>query len=125
MIDDNTDAAESMAELLRLRGHDVRTVHSGAEGLAHAATFRPHLVLLDLGMPGMDGYEVARRLRAMEDGAAFTLVAVSGWGQDSDRRQTAAAGIDYHFTKPVEEKLLQPAFEEARRRKAGVLTQPH
>ncbi|HET7864455.1 MAG TPA: ATP-binding protein, partial [Burkholderiaceae bacterium] len=125
VIDDNVDAAESLAGLLSLRGHDVCTAHGGEDGIARAAAFRPGLVLLDLGMPGVDGFEVARRLRAMEGGAAFTLVAVSGWGQDSDRRQTAAAGIDYHFTKPLDEKQLQPAFAEARRRKAGGLTQPH
>jgi PAS domain S-box-containing protein len=117
VIDDNVDAADSLAELLRLRGHEVRTAHSGEEGIARAAAFRPNLVLLDLGMPRMDGYEVARRLRAMEGGRAFTLVAVSGWGQASDRQQTAAAGIDFHLTKPLEEAQLQPAFAEARRRK--------
>lgn len=119
VIDDNADAADSLAELLRLQGHEVRTAHSGKEGIACAAAFRPNLVLLDLGMPRMDGYEVARRLRAMEGGATFTLVAVSGWGQASDRQRTAAAGIDYHLTKPLEEGQLQPAFVEARRRKGA------
>jgi PAS domain S-box-containing protein len=117
VIDDNADAADSLAELLRLQGHEVRTAHSGEAGIASAAAFQPNLVLLDLGMPRMDGYEVARRLRAMEGGARLTLVAVSGWGQASDRRQTAVAGIDYHLTKPLEEGQLQPAFVEARRRK--------
>jgi CheY-like chemotaxis protein len=117
VIDDNADAADSLAALRRLQGHEVRTAHSGEDGIASAAAFQPNLVLLDLGMPRMDGYEVARRLRAMEGGARLTLVAVSGWGQASDRRQTAVAGIDYHLTKPLEEGQLQPAFVEARRRK--------
>lgn len=70
-------------------------------------------------MPGMDGYEVAQRLRALPGGEAFTIVAVTGWGQQADRQRTAAAGIDFHFTKPVDEAELQPALAQARRRAAG------
>jgi CheY-like chemotaxis protein len=80
-------------------------------------SFKPTLVLLDLGMPGLDGYEVARRLRRMEGGAAVTLVGVSGWGQASDRARTAAAGFDYHLTKPLNEGHLQPAVARARHRR--------
>jgi len=116
VIDDNVDAADSLAQLLSLRGHEVRTAYGGEDGVACAASFRPNLVLLDLGMPGVDGYEAARRMRALDGGADFTLVAVSGWGQAADRRRTEAGGIDYHRTKPLEEAQLRPAFAEARKR---------
>lgn len=119
VIDDNADAADSLSELLRLRGHEVQTAYSGPQGLERAASCPPQLVLLDIGMPGMDGYEVAQRLRALPGGEAFTIVAVTGWGQQADRQRTAAAGIDFHFTKPVEEAELQPALAQARRRAAG------
>lgn len=116
VIDDNVDAADSLAQLLRLRGHDVHTAYGGEDGVACAERLRPHVVLLDLGMPGVDGYEAARRMRALDGGAAFTLVAVSGWGQAADRQRTEAAGIDYHLTKPLEESQLRPAFAQARKR---------
>jgi PAS domain S-box-containing protein len=116
VVDDNVDAADSLAALLRLQGHEVRTAYGGAEGLAAAEGFHPHLVLLDLGMPHVDGYEVARRLRAMPGGAAYTLVAVSGWGQAADRRRSADAGFDHHLTKPLAEAQLAPALAEAQRR---------
>ncbi|MBI5270321.1 MAG: response regulator [Burkholderiales bacterium] len=119
VIDDNADAADSLSELLRQRGHEVQTAYGGMQGLDRAAAFRPQLVLLDIGMPGMDGYEVAQRLRALPGGDAFTIVAVTGWGQQADRQRTAAAGIDFHFTKPVDEAELQPALAEARRRTAA------
>lgn len=116
VIDDNVDAADSLAQLLRLRGHDVHTAYGGEDGVACAERLRPDVVLLDLGMPGVDGYEAARRMRALDGGAAFTLVAVSGWGQAADRKRTEAAGIDYHLTKPLEESQLRPAFAEASKR---------
>ena len=117
VIDDNEDAADSLAQLLRLEGHEVRAEYGGEAGLAAAAAFKPTLVLLDLGMPGIDGYEVARRLRRMEGGTAVTLVAVSGWGQAADRARTAAAGFDHHLTKPLDEGQLRPALARARQRR--------
>lgn len=119
VIDDNVDAADSLAALLRVRGHEVRTAYGGQSGLDQAADFRPDLVLLDLGMPQMDGFEVARRIRSMEGGAEITLIAVSGWGQPADRERTKAAGFDFHLTKPMEEAELQPALVQARRRRSG------
>ncbi len=100
VVDDNQDAAESLALLLRLLNNNVRTCNSGASALAAAAEHRPQLVLLDLGMPGMDGFEVARRLRT-EPGAPLVIVALSGWGQQSDRDRTTEAGFDRHLVKPV------------------------
>jgi PAS domain S-box-containing protein len=101
VVDDNVDAAESLALVLRLGGHAVRVAHNGPRALELAGAERPEIVFLDIGMPGMDGYEVARRLRA--SGAAGTvLVALTGWGTPEDRRRSAAAGFDHHLVKPVE-----------------------
>ena len=110
MVDDNEDAAESLALLLRLAGHDVRTGHDGPAALRLARELRPQAVLLDLGLPGMDGYEVARQLRRESGADGPLLVAVSGYGQEEDRRRSRAAGFDYHLVKPADpvqvERLL-------------------
>src|SRR6266849_3763550 len=100
VVDDNIDATDSQATLLRLLGHQVETAYSGAAALEKARAFRPEIVLLDLGMPGMDGFEAARQLRAMPEGREVLLVAQTGWGQEEDRRRTRAAGFDAHLAKP-------------------------
>lgn len=107
VVDDNIDATDSQAALLRLLGHQVETAYSGAVALEKARAFRPEIVLLDLGMPGMDGFEVARQLRAMPEGREVLLVAQTGWGQEEDRRRTRAAGFDAHLAKPVDVAALQ------------------
>jgi PAS domain S-box-containing protein len=107
VVDDNTDAADSLATLLRLQGHEVRVAHDGPAALAMTDGYRPALVFLDLGMPGMDGYEVARRLRAQPGLEDVRLAALTGWGQENDRCRTAEAGFDHHFVKPVELKALE------------------
>jgi two-component system CheB/CheR fusion protein len=101
VVDDNRDAADSLAMLLRLKGHDVVVAYDGPSALT-AVTFGPDLVLLDLGMPGMDGYEVARRLRQLPEGRGCLLAALTGWGQEEDRRRTREAGFDRHLVKPVD-----------------------
>jgi CheY-like chemotaxis protein len=101
VADDNTDAAVMLAETLGLTGHDVRIAHDGETALSVAADFRPDVVILDIGMPGLDGYEVARRLRQRFDGNV-RLIALTGWGQPADRQRAAEAGFDQHLTKPVE-----------------------
>ena len=101
VVDDNRDAATSMVALLQAAGHHVREAHDGQEGLRLAAEFGPEVVLLDLGMPGMSGFEVARELRARAGQPAPRIIAVTGWGQESDRRLTREAGFDFHLTKPV------------------------
>jgi PAS domain S-box-containing protein len=106
VVDDNPDAADSFALLLRLAGQDVRTAYDGPSALARAEEFRPELVFLDIGMPGMDGYELARRLRAHPDLEGVGLVALTGWGQEEDRRRSQEAGFDRHLVKPVEPKML-------------------
>jgi PAS domain S-box-containing protein len=110
VVDDNADAAVSQAELLRMLGHEAETAYSGAEALRKAARFRPEVVLLDLGMPGMDGFEVARELRRMPELEKATIIAQTGWGQEEDRRRTAAAGFDAHLAKPVELRALMEAL---------------
>lgn len=106
VIDDNQDSAETLAMVLRLRGHTVQTAHDGIGAVAAAERFRPHMVVLDLGMPGMDGYEVARAIRAQAWGRNLLLVAQTGWGQPEDRRRTQEAGFDGHLTKPVDSAKL-------------------
>jgi PAS domain S-box-containing protein len=101
LADDNEDAAESLATLLRMDGHDVTVVHDGREALAAFSTVQPEVALLDIGMPELNGYEVARKVRQGSLGRAVTLIAVTGWGQDRDKAQALAAGFNHHFTKPI------------------------
>jgi CheY-like chemotaxis protein len=102
LADDNTDFANSLAALLASRGHDVRVAHDGAEALKAAADFNPDFVFLDIGMPKVHGYEVARRLRNDPRTSDSVLVAITGWGQEDDRRRAREAGFDRHLVKPVD-----------------------
>jgi PAS domain S-box-containing protein len=105
VVDDNVDAADSIAMLLSLQGHEVRSVHAPHEALLVAESFRPHLVLLDIGLPGMDGYEVARRLRSQQI-QSMRIVAITGYGQPSDRERAREAGFDQHLVKPIDPEVL-------------------
>ena len=107
LVDDNRDAADSLRALLNQVGAEVRVAHDGADALAAFEACRPRMVLLDIGMPGMDGYEVARRLRASSSGAQASLVALTGWGQDEDRRRVREAGFDHHLVKPADVAALR------------------
>src|SRR5580692_531484 len=106
VADDNRDALESLARLLELSGHEIHKAVDGVQALEAATRERPDLVLLDIGMPGMDGYEVARRIRSQPWGRAATLVALSGWGQESDRKRSREAGFDSHCIKPLDPQRL-------------------
>ena len=106
VVDDNVDAADALAELLRDFGHDVQAVHDGPSAIEQAAIHRPDIVLLDIGMPGFDGYEVARRMRT-ELGLTSTLVALTGYGEARHRRLSREAGFDQHVTKPVDIRKLE------------------
>ena len=106
IADDNKDAADSLAMLLNLSGHELRVAYSGRAALALAQTFRPHVAVLDIGMPDMSGYEVARELRRESWGAGVCLVALTGWGQPDDRRRAQEAGFDHHLTKPIDPETL-------------------
>jgi signal transduction histidine kinase len=107
VVDDSRDAAESLAILLRLTGHDVRTAHDGPEALEAARSFEPEVVLLDIGLPGMSGYEVARRLREQAGTDPPHLVALTGYSQEEDRQRSREAGFDLHLVKPVDPSALR------------------
>ncbi len=103
VTDDNVDSAESLAVLLRLYGHEVRTAHDGAQALEAARAFRPEVVFLDSALPGgMDGYELARRLRGQEGAGRAVLVAMTGFGSPDDVERARAAGFDHHLVKPAD-----------------------
>jgi DNA-binding response OmpR family regulator len=101
VVDDLADSAVGLAQLLRHQSHEVATAHDGGDALSTARDFRPNAVLLDLGLPGVDGFEVARRLRA-EFPKGLQLIAVSGYGQPDHRRRSREAGFDHHLLKPVD-----------------------
>ena len=107
IVDDNRDAATSLAELVRTWGHEPGVAHDGPDALGLAATFSPHVVLLDIGLPGLDGYEVARRLRERPVMRDVKLVALTGYGQEADRRRSREAGFDLHLVKPVDPDRLR------------------
>jgi CheY-like chemotaxis protein len=111
VVDDNRDSADSLALLLRLRGHEPHACYDGASALEAAREQRPHAVLLDLSMPDIDGFEVCRRLR--EEGLASALiVALTGYGQEADRNRSLAAGFDAHLVKPVDPELVAKLLDE-------------
>jgi signal transduction histidine kinase len=107
IADDNADAAESLCILLQMAGHTVRTAGDGLMAVEVARTFQPQVVLLDIGMPGLNGYEAAERIRALPEGERILLIALTGWGQDADRQKAAEAGFDYHLTKPADPELVE------------------
>ncbi|MDB5035346.1 MAG: domain S-box [Chlorobi bacterium] len=112
VVDDNRDSALSMTMLLGMMNNEVRSAHDGREALRLGAAFLPDMVLLDIGMPGMNGYEVARRIREESWGRNVVLVAVTGWGQPEDRRRSREAGFDHHLLKPVEPAMLTKLLTE-------------
>ena len=107
VIDDNIDAADSIAMVLDVMGHEAKAVYDGVSGFSAAQEYKPDIVLLDLDMPNVSGYEVARQIKATAWGKTMLVAALTGYGQEEDRRETAAAGFDYHFVKPIDPKELQ------------------
>jgi CheY-like chemotaxis protein len=114
VVDDNVDVADSLARLLRLMGSEVHTAHDGLEGVEAAAAYRPDLILLDIGMPRLNGYDACRRIRAQPWGKGILIVAVTGWGQDEDKRHSQEAGFDRHLVKPVRPVVLEKLLAELR-----------
>jgi CheY-like chemotaxis protein len=102
IVDDNLDTARGLAKLLARRDYEVRLAHDGPGALKAAREFAPAVVLLDIGLPGMDGYEVAQRLRANPACEKISVIAISGYGQEADRRRSGEAGFDHHLVKPVD-----------------------
>jgi CheY-like chemotaxis protein len=107
VVDDNRDVAEGLAALLEFEGHDIRLAQDGASALREAAEFTPDVVFCDIGMPGMDGHQVAAKLRSDPRHQSTLLVAVTGWGNDEDKRLSVAAGFDMHFTKPISSEQVE------------------
>jgi two-component system CheB/CheR fusion protein len=116
LVEDNIDSANSLGRLLQLWGHDVRIAHDGIAGLQEAQSFLPEIILLDVGLPGLDGYQVASRLRLDPATADVVLIALTGYGQAEDRRLALQAGFDYHLVKPVDADQLRILIERGRRR---------
>jgi len=111
VVDDSRDAADTCATVLELSGHQVQTAYSGRRALELASTFRPHALLLDIGLPDVNGYELARTIRAAPWAEGMVLIAVTGWGQDEDRRRALEAGFDHHLTKPITAEKLESLLQ--------------
>lgn len=112
VVDDNIDSAQSMSLLLELEGHEVTCAHDGHSALDAASAFDPEVVLLDLGLPEINGYEVARRLRAEPRHAGVLLIAISGYGRDQDRAASQEAGFDFHLTKPADPDMVMQLMQQ-------------
>ena len=125
LVDDNADSTEPLSLLLQAKGHETRVAVEGVEAISVADDFRPHCVVLDLGLPGIDGYEVARRLRERPYGAQLTLVALTGWAGKDVRVKAAAAGFDYHLVKPVNPDALQGLVSRLANAEPGKLPSIH
>ena len=119
VVDDNQDAADSLETLLELWGHQAWSAQDGPSALALVAEFQPEIILLDIGLPGMDGYEVARQIRALPAGGSALIVAVTGYGRSSDRLQSQEAGFDHHLVKPVQPEVLQELIASAKLAPSG------
>jgi CheY-like chemotaxis protein len=112
IVDDNADGATALASLLAIDGHTVETVHDGPSALDRLSEFPAHVVLLDIGLPGLSGYEVARRIRQLPGGTQIYLVAITGWGMERDRARASEAGIDHHLSKPVSIGTIRRLFTQ-------------
>ena len=119
IVDDNRDATDSMAMLLAMEGYDVRVAYDGAQALEAVRTARPDVILLDLGLPGMDGFQVAQRVRADPDNSSIVIVAVSGYGQEEHRSRSSQAGCDHHLVKPIEPAVVSELLASLQSRRHG------
>ena len=119
IVEDSPDALEMLRVLLELEGYDVWSAANGPDALRVAEAARPDVALIDIGLPGIDGIEVCRQLRAQPWGRAMFLVAQTGWGEDSDRQQSAEAGFDVHLTKPLDPAVLTAMLDSRRRANGG------
>ena len=117
VVDDNCDSADTLALLLELMGHETRTANDGPAALEVAEAFRPEAVLLDIGLPRLDGYEVCRRMRQRDWGSQCLLVALTGWSSPEDQQRAREAGFDRHLVKPVEEPLLRQVIAQRQQRR--------
>jgi CheY-like chemotaxis protein len=113
IVDDNRDGAESLSLFTTLLGHSVEVSFTGADALANVAKLKPDVVFLDIGLPGMSGFEVAKMIRAMPDAVGLRLVAVTGWGSEDTKRRSTEAGFDEHLTKPVDLNRIEEILAAA------------
>ena len=107
VVDDSVDSADSLSMLLQINGHDTRTAFDGVEAVECAGEFRPQVILLDIGLPRLNGYDACRQIREQPWGQDMTIIALTGWGQDEDKQRTLDAGFDGHIVKPVDQATLQ------------------
>jgi CheY-like chemotaxis protein len=117
VVDDNVDSALSLALMLKIMGHDVRTAHDGLKAVESAAEFRPDIVLLDIGLPRLNGYDACRRIRKQPWGESMVIIALTGWGQEDDKRRSKDAGFNFHMVKPIDPAALEKLL-------AGLLLTP-
>jgi DNA-binding response OmpR family regulator len=115
VVDDNIDAAETLSTFLEMTGMHTRMAHTGPAAVDAALDYRPDVVLLDIGLPGIDGYEVARRIRSRPEVSRVLLIALTGWGTEADQRRAREAGFDHHLTKPVDVGALDALLRQKRR----------
>ncbi len=118
VVDDSVDACDSLAAVVRMLGHDARTAFDGQQAVDEAAAFNPQLILMDISLPKLTGYEAAARIREQDGGADIVLVALTGWGRDEDRREALAHGFQHHVTKPID-------FDVLKRLLADITPAPH
>ena len=119
IVDDNRDATDSMAMLLAMEGYDVRVAYDGPQALDAVRTARPDVILLDLGLPGMDGFQVAQRVRSDPHNSSIVIVAVSGYGQEEHRSRSTQAGCDHHLVKPIEPAVVSELLASLHSRRHG------
>jgi two-component system CheB/CheR fusion protein len=122
LVDDDDDVAESMGALLSIDGHTVNTANNGAAAIDILHTFDPDVVLLDLGLPGIDGYQVARRMRSQTFKQDLVIIALSGYGEKEHRRRSKEAGCDYHLVKPVQPHVLRDLLNKIRNSSRATLS---
>lgn len=111
IVEDNRDSADSLKALLEALGHDARVAYDGESAVRAAAAVQPDVIIMDIGLPGLSGFDVARQIRAQSPGKRLKIVALTGWGQESDRLHSAAAGIDHHLVKPLDLAALRRILE--------------
>ena len=119
MVDDNRDSADSLAMMLTIMGNEVRTADDGLEAVEVAAGFNPEVVLMDIGLPMLNGFDAARRIRQQPGGNGMVMVALTGWGQEDDRRRSREAGFDQHLVKPVDPVALETLLDGLETANAG------
>jgi CheY-like chemotaxis protein len=112
VVDDNKDSADSLAILLKMTGHETQIARDGQEAIETSATFRPEVVVLDIGLPKVNGYDACRKIREQGAGGEIVMIALTGWGQDEDRRKSKEAGFDGHLVKPVDHATLKTLLDE-------------